>query len=96
MSLWRNRMRVRLWVVSLAFFAAGFLGRLMAHVGVDNVAWSYPIEVAIQWYAYFAGLTLWLAWLVLQAGPKRHAPGCLAGVVLAVGSFIALISSIPK
>jgi hypothetical protein len=91
-----NRLKARLWVLSLACFAAGFAGRMAANAGVGNVAWSYPIEVFIQWYAYLAGLALWLAWLSLQAEPRRIAPGCLAGVVLAIASFFAIIFSIPK
>lgn len=92
----RNQLRIRLWIVSLALFAAGFAGRLVANAGVDNVAWSYPIEVEVQWYAYWAGLVVWMLWLALQAGRKWTAPGCFTGVLLAVASFIALISSIPK
>lgn len=96
MAAWRNQLNVRLWLISLACFAAGFVGRLAANAWVDNVAWSYPIEVDIQFYAYLVGLVVWLAWLAVQAGPRRASLGCLVGVLLAVASFFALISCIPK
>jgi hypothetical protein len=95
-TAWRRQLRVRLWIVSLALFVAGFAGRVAANVWIDNVAWSYPIEVDIQWYAYLAGLAAWVAWLALQATPRLIAPGCLVGVALTVASLFAVVSSILK
>lgn len=92
----RPEPRVRLWVVSLALFAGGFASRVAARVFVDNVAWSYPLEVGIQWYAYLAGLTVWVGWLVMQATPGRRGLGCMFGLLLAAAAFVAVLSSIPK
>lgn len=91
-----NQLKVRLWLVSLACFAGGYVGSLAVNAGVGNVGWSYPIEVEIQWYSYLAGLATWLLWLALQAEWRLVPLGCLIWVVLAVASFIFLISSIPK
>lgn len=86
----------RLWLISLAFFAGGFAGRVAINVGVGNVAWSCPIEVEIQWYAYWTGLIIWMLWLAIQANPQTRAPGCLSGLGLAFASVIAIGTSIPK
>ncbi len=96
MSKWHRQLKVRLWIVSLAFFVAGFVGRFIVNYEVGNVAWSYPIEIGVQWNSYLAGMAVWLGWLVFQAGPKQKAPGCFVGVVLAFVSVVAMISSLPK
>jgi hypothetical protein len=91
-----RRTKLRLWVVSLALFVGGFASRLALDAQGD-VGSSYPAAVAIQWYAYGAGLVVWAAWWALQAPPGRgSALGCLAGVLLAIASLFAVISSIPK
>jgi hypothetical protein len=89
-------MKARLWLISLIFFAGGLFGSMWVNAGVENIAWSYPIEVEIQWYAYWAGLITWMLWLAVQAERRLVPLGCFIGIVLAVASLIAIISAIPK
>jgi hypothetical protein len=96
MAVGRVRPRIRLWVVSLALFVGGFAARVVANAKVDDVGSTYPAVVSLQGLAYMAGFAFWVAWLEWQAGPGRTMPGCLVGVALAVFSFLALLSSIPK
>src|SRR5690348_6949011 len=91
-----RRPSVRLWVISLALLAGGFAWSVAVRAWVDNVDYSYPLEVEIQGYAYLAGLLLWTAWVAGKAQPGRRGSGCLLGLVLAIACFFALISSIPK
>lgn len=96
MSVPRRESRVRLWLVSLTLFVAGFAARLFLE-GAGEEADMYPAAVAIQYYAYFAGLVTWAAWMTFQAGSSRaYGFGCLGGIALAVFSLFAVISSIPK
>lgn len=82
--------------MSLTFFVAGFTARLFLD-RVGDEAYLYPTTAAIQYHAYFAGLVTWGAWMAIQAASSRaFGFGCLGGIVLAVFSLFAVISSIPK
>lgn len=93
MSSWRNHLTVRLWVISLAFFAGGFAARLAAKVAGGEYGPSDPGVFGIQCYAYSAGLAAGTAWLALKAEPPWDAVGGIIGGVLVVISFFAVMSS---
>jgi hypothetical protein len=91
-----HRPKLRLWVISLLLFAGGFAGRVATNAWIDNIAYSYPLEVGIHFLAYGAGLAVWGSWWALQAQPDRRGLGCLLGLVLAAAAFITILSSVPK
>ena len=87
---------VRLWVISLALFACGFIGRLVLD-WQGETAYSYPIAVELQMYWYTAGLFVLLLWIIGQAGSVRVGIiSCVAWFVLAFALALAILSSIPK
>jgi hypothetical protein len=86
---------LRLWVISLALSASGFVCRLA--LDESNVAWLYPASTSLQALFFGTGLMALLLWVAGQARSGRaRAIGGLCWVALAVISAIAMLSSIPK
>ncbi len=87
--------RLRLWVISLAFFAAGAIGRVVLS-REGNEAYSYPYAVELQFCAYGAALTALALWILLQAHGAQQWVGCGVWFLMAIASVVAVLSSIPK
>jgi hypothetical protein len=96
---------VRLWLVSLSCVLAGLVCRF-ALLGED-VAYSYPYAVNLQivWYgAAFVFLFLWCLGMQVKddrgevewGSDRKGTLGCGALLILAILSFISILTSIPK
>ena len=85
----------RLWVVAFAFFAGGLIVRIGTEIRGD-VASTYG-TADVQFCAYAAGLGLLCAWYLFQAKTSREqSVGCIAIVIVAIISAIALVSTVPR
>jgi peptidoglycan/LPS O-acetylase OafA/YrhL len=95
MSAPETRPRLRLWIVSLALFVAGFVGRAVLSAQ-GNVAYSYPYSVVLQELAYGLALFCWLSSCAIQAGPRQRVGSCLFGFLLAIAACAGILTTIPK
>lgn len=84
---------VRLWLVSLLLFAAGFVGTrvLQAQPGAAN---GYLVTMLWQMGCYAAGLVVWFWWAGTRAAVDKF--GCGVGFGLALGAAVDVLSSSPK
>jgi hypothetical protein len=92
----RRWYQLRLWVVSAALFLGVFTARVCVDAQGDT-ADVYPFVVAFQWCGYGAALLVLLMWLVGQAETDHsRRVGCVAWVLLAIASAVAIVYSVPK
>jgi hypothetical protein len=86
----------RLWILGCALFLIGFITREVFERN-SNVAYSYPQSVAIQFLFYGIGfLIFWIDWILTRKNSPYGVLGCLGLMILAMGSLMAILSSIPK
>jgi hypothetical protein len=81
---------IRLWIVSLALFAAGIVCRTV--LGREDIAYSYPISAFLQFWFYLAGTAFLFAWGVVQTKTMRAAGLVCLGCAFALltGCFLVL------
>ncbi len=85
--------RVRLWLVSLLLFAAGFVGKLVLEGGKPPDQ-GYPVVMLWQTGWYAGGLVAWVWWASTR--PVGETVGCWAGAALVAFAVVAVMFSSPK
>jgi hypothetical protein len=89
----RRKPLVRLWLVAVLLFAAGFVGKrvLEAQPGTAD---GYIVTILWQMGWYAAGLVAWFWWACTQSAADKL--GCGVGLGLMVAATFDVMSSCPK
>lgn len=90
------RRPVRLWLVAVTLFVAGFAGRLVLKQATPYEAYSYPSAIAIQFYFYAAGLFVLMVWRLRSENVGVRRILGRVGWLVAVLCGLVILSSIPK